>query len=88
VADGGEHGVGGVAFAAFEVVPTANPKRLTVVSESVDSRGDGRSLQVDLVRGGRIAPVAGLVAGRNPCPSAPAQCATAQGAEKGRPPQR
>jgi hypothetical protein len=32
------------------VVPTANPKQLTVAGESVDSRADGRSWQADVLR--------------------------------------
>src|SRR5262249_46709278 len=47
-------------------VPTANPSRLTVDRESVDSRCDGRFLQVDLVRCGRTVPVAGGIASRSP----------------------
>jgi hypothetical protein len=58
-------------------VPTANSKQLTVTCESVDSRRDGRSLQVDLVRCRRAVLVAVCLANRNPCPSAPAQCAAA-----------
>src|SRR5215510_3878950 len=64
-------------------VPTANPSRLTVDRESVDSRCDGRFLQVDLVRCGRTIPVAGSIASRNPGAPTPAQCAAAQGSKAG-----
>jgi hypothetical protein len=40
------------------VVPTANPKQLSIACESVDNHGDGRSPRVDLVRRGRAVPVA------------------------------
>jgi hypothetical protein len=51
-------------------VPAGNSKWLTPSRESVDSRADGRPLGVDLVRYSRAIPVAGGIAGRNPCPSA------------------
>ena len=55
---------------AFVVVPTANPKQLTDIRESVDSAIDERSLPIDLVRVDRAIPVAGCVGSRNPRTSA------------------
>jgi hypothetical protein len=63
------------------VVPTGNRKQLTVSCESADDRPNERSLPVDLVRDGRIRPVAGSIASRNPGPSISAQYAKAQIAE-------
>ena len=59
-------------------VPTANPKQLTDIRESVDSSIDERSLQVDLVCIDPAVPVAGCVGSRNPCASPPAQRTAAQ----------
>jgi hypothetical protein len=50
----------------WQAVPTENPRRLTITSESVDNHCDGRSPQVDLVRRGRAIPVASSAAKRNP----------------------
>jgi hypothetical protein len=35
-------------------VATVNPTQLSIACESVDDHGDGRSPQVDLIRGGRL----------------------------------
>jgi hypothetical protein len=59
------------------VVPTVNPKQLSIACESVDNHADGRSPQVDLVRRGWAFPVARSLGNRSSRPSASAQCAEA-----------
>jgi hypothetical protein len=46
-------------FAFLQLVPTANPKRLTATANRLILAPDERSLQVDLVRLDRTVPVAG-----------------------------
>src|SRR5712672_1662551 len=61
-----------------EVVPTANPKRLTAAANRLILAPDERSLQVDLVRLDRTVPVADCVGSRDPRPSTSTQRAAAQ----------
>src|SRR5262245_66584487 len=65
-------------FAAGCRVPTANPKQLTDIRESVDSAIDERSLPIDLVRVDRAVPVAGCVGSRNPRTSTSAERSATQ----------
>src|ERR1700720_1822447 len=59
-------------------VPTGNQSRLVSARESVDARGDDRSLQADLVGFRWPLPVAGGAGGRNSRAPAPTECAPPQ----------
>jgi hypothetical protein len=63
--------------ALLTLVPTVNPKRLSITGESVDHHGDERSPRIDLARRGRAVPVARSLANRSSRPSALAHCAEA-----------
>src|SRR5262249_11387993 len=80
---GGEDRYRNVLKILKDACPYRKPKTADGHPRSVDNRCYGRSLQVDLVGGGRTVPPAVGTAGRNPRPSTSTQCAEASIPEAG-----